>query len=138
MPILLELSRGMVSHILLFILGALQYTTLIFGFPSLCSLRQYELIMWQIDTNINLFCFSILQCHNNNTTNINNTKHSLNCISFLESSSSSSFDLSNLDVILLLFVNLVSAWFFPISSIICLSNLTTTSLFYTILGGIVK
>ena len=38
--LLLEVSRGIVSYIILFILGALQYTTLIFGFPSLCMLRQ--------------------------------------------------------------------------------------------------
>ena len=39
---ILELSRGMVSHILLFILGALWYTMLIFRFPSPCTLRWYQ------------------------------------------------------------------------------------------------
>ena len=39
--ILLGLSRGILSHILLAISGALHYTTLIFGFPSLCTFRQY-------------------------------------------------------------------------------------------------
>ena len=43
--ILLELSRSMVSCILLFILGALQYTMLIFGLLNFHSLRQYEGIM---------------------------------------------------------------------------------------------
>ena len=38
--ILLELSRGLASHILSFI-GALQYTMLGFRFPSLHALRQY-------------------------------------------------------------------------------------------------
>ena len=40
--LLLELSRGMVSCILLLLLHALQYTMLIFRFPSLCTLRWYQ------------------------------------------------------------------------------------------------
>ena len=43
--ILLELSKVQCHIYLLFILGALQYTMLVFGFPSLCSLRWYEVIM---------------------------------------------------------------------------------------------
>ena len=39
--IVLELSRGMASCILIFVLGALQYIMLIFRFPSLHTLRQY-------------------------------------------------------------------------------------------------
>ena len=39
--VLLELPRGTALCILLFILGALQYTMLIFRFPSLCTLRLY-------------------------------------------------------------------------------------------------
>ena len=41
--VLLGLSRGIVSCIYLFVSlsDALQYTMLIFGFPSLCTLRQY-------------------------------------------------------------------------------------------------
>ena len=37
----LRLSRGIGSCILYLILGAPQYTMLIFKFPSLCTLRQY-------------------------------------------------------------------------------------------------
>ena len=43
--ILLELSRGTTSHLLLFILDTLQYTMLNFGFPSLHTLKGYERIM---------------------------------------------------------------------------------------------
>ena len=70
--ILLELSRGMKSCMLLFILGSLWYTMLVFRSSSLHTLRQYEGIMWLTDTITNCYYFSIFQYHNNNTTNINN------------------------------------------------------------------
>ena len=109
---------------LLFILGALQYTKLIFMFPSLSSLRQYEGIMWLIDTIINLYYFSIVQYHSNNTTNINNINVHLPVIVSLRVPPLLAYDLSNFDVIHLLFINLVSPCGFS------LSNLTAASLFF--------
>ena len=102
--ILLGLSRGMVSCILLFILGALWYTMLIFRFPSLCSLRQYGDIMWLIYvTIINLFYFSIFQYHSNITTNISNKNVHLTVIDSLRVPPLLAYNLSNLGVILVLF-----------------------------------
>ena len=137
--ILLKFSRGTASHILLFILCALQYTMLIFRFPSLHSLRQYELIMWLIDITINLYYFTIFQYHNNNTTNINNITVHLTVIVSLRVPPLQACDLSNLDVILLQFVNLVSDHFLPDSPLnLSLSNLTTASLFLYNLGRYYK
>ena len=104
--ILLELSRGMVSCMLLLILRALQYTMLIFGFSSLHALRQYEGdITWLIYvTIINLYYFSIFQYHNNNTSNISNINVHLTAIVSLRVPPLLSYNLSNLGVILLLFV----------------------------------
>ena len=96
----------------LFILGALQYTMLIFGFLRLCSLRQYEVMMWQIDMVINLYYFSIFQYHNNNTTNINNINIHLTVIVSVRVPPLLAYDLSNLGVILHLFNSVPS---FPIS-----------------------
>ena len=121
--ILLELPRGMASYLLLFILGALGYTTLIFGFPSLSSLRKYEGIMWLIGTIINLYYFSIFQYHNNNTTNINNINVHLTVIVSLGVRPLLAYDLCNLDVILL-----PVCWLGFLSPF-CLTNLTTASLF---------
>ena len=129
----LDLSRCTVSCILLFIVGALQYTRLIFGFPSLHTLRQYEGdIMWLIYvTIINLYYFSIFQYHYNNTTNINNINIHLTLIVSLRVPPLPAYDLSNLDVVLLLFVSML----LPAAS---LSNLTTASLFLYTLGGTAK
>ena len=115
---LLELSRGTASNILLLILGALWYTMLIFGLPSHCSLRQYEGIMWLIDTIINIYYFSIFQYHNNITTKINNINVQLTVIASLRVPPLLTYDLSNLDVILLLFVILVSDCLLSDSSLI--------------------
>ena len=105
--ILLELSRGMVSCILLFILGALQYTMHIFRFPSLHSLRCYEVMMSHIDTIINLYYFPIFQYHNNDTKNNNDINVHLTVIVSLRVPPPLAYDLSNLDVILLLFVSML-------------------------------
>ena len=106
----LELSKGTVSHILLFVLGELWYTMLIFRFASLCMLRWYlGDIMWQWDTIINLYYFSIFQFHNNNTTNISNINVHLTVIVSLRVPPLLTFNLSNLDVIPLLF-NSVSSF----------------------------
>ena len=136
--ILLELSRGMASLILLFILGALQYTMLIFGFPGLHILKWYKGIIWLIDIIIYLYYFSISQYHNNNTTNINNINVHLTVIVFLRVPPLQAYDLSNIDLIFLLFVNLVSDHLLPDSSLVSLSNLTTASLFLYISGRYCK
>ena len=80
---------------------------LVFGFHSLGSLRQYEVIMRQIDTIINLYYFSIFQYHNNNTTHTNNINVHLTVIVSLRVPPLLAYDLSNLDIIHLLFVILV-------------------------------
>ena len=101
---ILEVCRGTVSCILLSILQALQYTMLIFGFPSLCSLRWYlRQITWLIYTIINLYYFSVFQYHNNNTTNISVINILLTVIVSLRVSPLLAYNMSNLGVILLLF-----------------------------------
>ena len=90
---------------------------LVFGFPSLCYLSWYEETMGLIDTIINIYYFSIFQYHNNNTMNINNINIHLTVIVSLRVPPLLAYDLSNLDVILLLFVNLVSGHLLPDSSL---------------------
>ena len=82
---------------------------LIFRFPSLHMLRQYLVMTWQTDTIINLYYFSILQCHNNNTTNISNIDVHLTVIVYLRVPPLLAYNLSNLDVLFLLF-NSVSSF----------------------------
>ena len=80
--------------------------------------------MQLIDTIINLYYFSKFEYDNNNMTNINNINVHLTVIVPLRVPPLLVYDLSNLDVILPLFINLVSSHLlFP------LSNLTTASLF---------
>ena len=120
----------MTSHILLlFILGVLQYTMFIFRFPSLHTLRQYEGITWLIDTIINLYYFSIFQYHNNDTTNINNINVHLTVIVSLRVPPLLAYDLSNLDVVLLLFVSMLLPAASLSLSLSSYPNLTTASLF---------
>ena len=100
-----------------------------FRFPSLHSLRQYEGMTWLIDTITNLYYFSIFQYHDNDTTNVNNINIHLTVIVSLRVPLLLTYNLFNLDVILFLFLNLLSACLFFISPIFCLTNLTTASLF---------
>ena len=66
-----------------------------------------------VDTFINIYYFSIFQYHNNNTTNINNINVHLTVIVSLRVPPLLADVLSNLDVILLLFVNLLSGYLLP-------------------------
>ena len=74
------------------------------------------------DTIINLYYLSVFQYHNNDTMNINNINIHLTVIVSLRVPPLLAYDLSNLDVVLLLSVPML----LPVAS---LSNLTTASLF---------
>ena len=87
--------------------------------------------MSQIATIINLYYFSIFQNHNNNITNINNINVYLTLIVSLRVPPLLAYDLSNFEVILLLF-NSVS------SSPSLLSNLTTSLLYLYTFGRYCK
>ena len=97
---------------------------LVFGFPSLCSLRWYEGIIWLIDPIINFYYFSAFQYHNNDTTNINNINVHITVVVSLRVPSLLTYNLFNLDVTLLLFGSLA---FFCLT--FCLPKLATVSLF---------
>ena len=86
--LLLELSRSILSYISLIISSALQYTMLIFRFPYLCTLRQNRRNDATLKYKIFTFITTIFFYHYN-TINIIH-KCTLNCKSFLVSSSSSS------------------------------------------------
>ena len=75
---------------------------------------------------MNLYYFSIFQYHNNDTTNINNINIHLTVIVSLRVPPLLAYDLSNLDVILLLLCSLALS--LPNSSL-SISILTTASLF---------
>ena len=66
-----------------------------------------------MDTIINLYYFSIFQYHNNDTININNVNVHLTVIVSLRVPPLLAYDLSNLDVIFLLFTNFISGHLLP-------------------------
>ena len=92
----------MVSHILLFMLGALHYTMLVFRFPSLHTLRQYQRNNVINRYNDKPLLFLYISIPHNNTTNVSNINVHLTVTVSLRVPPLLAYNISNPGVIMLL------------------------------------